>query len=122
MQAKIQSILIIEDEAIIGMALAADLEDAGYQVVDICPSGEEAVEIIKTSRVDLVILDVKLGMGMDGLQTLTKIRMHANPIIIVVSGNSDAITAQRIQEQKVDYFFVKPLNINALLLQLQALN
>lgn len=108
-------ILIVEDEAIIGLALAAELEDAGYQVIDVAPSGEEALEIFKRERVDVVLLDVKLGDGMDGLETLQEIRKTHKPLAIMISGNSDKRTVRQIMQLKADGFFVKPVQPGGLI-------
>lgn len=119
-----QKVLIVEDEAIIGMALAAELEDAGYSVVDICPTGEEALALLKKQMVDLVILDVKLGDGMDGIDTLKEIQKvcRPQPKVFFISGNSDIFTTQQINSMGVDGFFVKPVNMAALLQQLARLS
>lgn len=106
----LEHVLLVEDEAIIGMALAAELEDCGFTVLDVCPTGKEALEVLRLQQVDLVILDIKLGDGMDGLQTLEEIRKIASPKVIVISGNSEPATAQRIAAAKVDGFLVKPVN------------
>lgn len=117
-------ILIVEDEAIIGMALAAELEDAGYSVVDICPSGEEALVLLKKQAVDLVILDVKLGDGIDGIDTMKEIKKVCSPQpkVFFISGNSDVFTTQQINKMHIDGFFVKPVNMSALLQQLDRLS
>ena len=122
MKAIIKKILIVEDEAIIAMALAAELEDAGFEILDISPTGEEALELLKQQPADLVILDVKLGNGMDGLDTLLEIRKSKSPYIFIVSGNSDLPTAQRIKELGVNGFFVKPVNVQALLKRVLEIN
>ncbi len=110
-QIKPLKILIVEDEAIIGMALAADLEDSGYEVAEVAGSGEEALETIKKQPVDLLLLDIKLGNSMSGIETLKKIREIANPAVIIISGNSETKTFQQIQDLKVDGFLVKPVNL-----------
>lgn len=119
-----QKVLIVEDEAIIGMALAAELEDAGYRIIDICPTGEEALTLLQKQVVDLVILDVKLGDGMDGIDTLKEIKKMCapQPKVFIISGNSDSFTSQQINKMGVDVFFVKPVNMAALLQQLTLLN
>jgi two-component system, response regulator PdtaR len=110
----IEQILLVEDEAIIGMALAAELEDRGYTVVDVCPNGQEALLLLQHQAVDLVILDIKLGKGLDGLETLAEIRKLSNPRVIVISGNSEQQTLQRIQEADIDGFLIKPVSMSAL--------
>lgn len=122
MQKKINNILIVEDEAIIGMAMAAELEDAGYAVVDIVHTGKEALSIIRQQVIDLVILDIKLGNGMDGLDTLVEIRKLQSPRIFIVSGNSDSYTAERMKNMDIDGFFVKPVNLRALIQRLEIIS
>lgn len=118
----IKKILIVEDEAVIAMALAAELEDAGFEILDISPTGEEALALLRQQAADLVILDVKLGNGMDGLDTMLEIRKSQSPYIFIVSGNSDTPTAQRIKEMSVDGFFVKPVNVQVLLKRVLEIN
>ncbi|EMR03973.1 response regulator [Cesiribacter andamanensis] len=107
----VEQILIIEDEAVIGMALAAELEDSGYTIVDVCPSGREALQLLAQQPVDLVLLDIKLGKGLDGLETLEAIRQLASPHVIIISGNSEPQTVARIEAAGVDGFLVKPVNM-----------
>lgn len=121
MENKIKTILLVEDEAIIAMALAAELEDAGFEIVDIVSTGTEALALILQRAPDLVILDVKLGDGMNGLDTLLEIRKIANPHIFIVSGNSDAQTAKQIETMQVNGFFVKPVHVRSLLQHIQEL-
>ncbi len=118
----IRKILIVEDEAIIGMALAAELEDAGFEIMDITPTGKEALAIIRKELPDLVVMDIKLGNGMSGLDTLVEIRKIASPYFFIVSGNSDSQTAQQIKAMNVDGFFVKPVNSRSLIQRIRMLN
>lgn len=120
-QQPIRKILIVEDEAIIGMALAADLEDLGYQVAEVAGSGEEALYIIKHEVIDLVLMDIKLRGAMDGIETLSRIREVADLRIIIISGNSESRTLNRMQDLKVDGFIVKPVNIKELRQMLSAI-
>lgn len=110
----IKKILIVEDEAIIGMALAADLEEMGYEVQDVAGSGKEAFKMMKEEPADLVILDLKLGNGLDGPGTLLLIRELRDPKVIIISGNSEMNTIRHLQEMKIDGFLVKPVNIKEL--------
>jgi DNA-binding response OmpR family regulator len=118
----IKRILIVEDEAIIGMALAAELEDADFEVIDITPTGKEALAVIQEEIPDLIILDVKLGNGMDGLETLAEIRKIATTCFFIVSGNSDARTVQKIEALGIDGFFVKPVHARMVIQHIHKLN
>lgn len=122
MKTTIKSILIVEDEAIIGMALAAELEDNGFEVIDITPTGKEALAVIQEMVPDLIIMDVKLGNGMDGLETLAEIRKIASTRFFIVSGNSDPRTVQQIEALGVDGFFVKPVSARMVIEHIHLLN
>lgn len=111
---KIKQILIVEDEAIIGMALAADLEDMGFEVQDVVSTGKEALKVMQENPADLLILDLKLGNGLDGIETLSKIRELADPMVIIISGNSEIITISQVKKMNIDGFLVKPVNVTEL--------
>lgn len=65
-------ILVVDDEASIRLLYQEELQDDGYEV-EVATSGAEALEKIKANRPDLVTLDIKM-VGMDGLETLARIR------------------------------------------------
>lgn len=61
-----KTILLVEDQAIIALAEAAKLRAAGYNVVTVM-SGEQAIETVRdNSDIDLVLMDIDLGAGIDG--------------------------------------------------------
>lgn len=65
-------ILVVDDEQSIRLLYQEELQDEGHEV-ELASSGEEALVKIRARRPDLVTLDIKMG-GMDGLETLAKIR------------------------------------------------
>lgn len=68
---KAATVLIIESQAYVRMALVEVLEDAGYQVCE-AANGRQGLERIRAQRVDLVI--VNLGMSeMDGLELILEV-------------------------------------------------
>jgi len=66
------SILVVDDEGDIRESLKGVLEDEGYKVL-LAESGEACIEQLKKRNCELVLLDVWLP-GMDGLETLERIR------------------------------------------------
>ena len=62
------SIAIVEDQALVAEALKITLERWGYEVVSIPLSGTEAIEIIENNRPDLMLMDIMLQEGMDGIE------------------------------------------------------
>ena len=61
-------ILIVEDEAIVAMDLRLHLQDLGYAVSGLASTGEEAVAMAARTRPSLVLMDISLGAGMDGIE------------------------------------------------------
>ena len=53
-------VVIAEDEAIVRLDLKEILEEEGYEVVGETGRGDEAVELVRTHRPDLAILDIKM--------------------------------------------------------------
>ena len=65
-------ILVVDDEPGIRRAVAAELEDAGYEV-ETASSGSEAILLFRKAPADLVITDLKMD-GVDGLEVLAEVK------------------------------------------------
>lgn len=79
-------ILLVEDEALIAMSEAMTLEQYGFKVITV-NSGEKAIETVnKTQNIDLILMDINLGKGMDGTQAaVTILKNHDIPLIFLSS-------------------------------------
>jgi two-component system nitrogen regulation response regulator NtrX len=105
------NILIVDDESTIRQSLQGVLEDEGYEI-SLAESGEQCLEILGKRAFDLALLDVWLP-GMDGLETLEKIREMENaPEIIMISGHGTIETAVRATKLGAYDFLEKPLSID----------
>ena len=69
-----ETILIVDDEKNYTLILAAVLEDEGFETLS-ANSGDEALEILSKSDVDLVLTDMKMP-GMDGINLLERIKKN----------------------------------------------
>src|SRR5882672_1278637 len=116
------NILIVDDESGIRDSLRGVLEDDGYKT-DEAESGELCLDLLETHAFDVVLLDVWLP-GMDGLDTLQKIRALDNPPeVIVISGHATIETAVRATKLGAFDFLEKPLSVeNTLILVKNALD
>ena len=84
-----ESILIVDDVEEQRKIASGMLEELGYSVVSVS-SGEKAVEYLKTNKVDLLVLDMIMDPGMDGLDTYKKIlEIHPEQKAIIGSGFSE---------------------------------
>src|SRR5215471_4512291 len=100
-------ILIVDDESGIRESLQGILEDEGY-TASAAASGEECLQLLRKSSFDLLLLDVWLP-GMDGLETLEKVRaLDAAPEVIMISGHGTIETAVRATKLGAYDFLEKP--------------
>ena len=100
-------ILIAEDETIIRMDLRALLEGAGFEVCAEAKDGEEAVELARTERPDLAVLDVKMPR-LDGIEAARRI-LDERPIpIVMVTAYGEQELVTRAVEAGVFGYLVKP--------------
>lgn len=81
-----KTILLVEDEALIALDETSTLEDYGYAVIT-ASCGEDAIKIVDSgNRVDLILMDINLGEGIDGTETAKRIlEKHDLPLIFLSS-------------------------------------
>jgi two-component system, NtrC family, nitrogen regulation response regulator NtrX len=109
------NILIVDDEAGIRQSLKGVLEDEGYKVAAV-ESGESCLETLRRRSFDVILLDIWLP-GMDGLETLEKIREAEDaPEIIIISGHGTIETAVRATKLGAFDFLEKPLSLEKTLI------
>src|SRR5712691_1369141 len=112
------NILIVDDEAGIRDSLAGILADEGYAASSV-GSGEACLDLLRKTAFDVVLLDVWLP-GMDGLETLEKIRETDNPPeVIMISGHGTIETAVRATKLGAYDFLEKPLSVDKTLILLK---
>jgi DNA-binding response OmpR family regulator len=112
-------ILVVDDEKVLVKGIKFNLENEGYQV-EVGYDGEEAVELARTGRFDLVILDLMMPK-IDGLQACMKIREFSNvPVIMLTAKGEDADKIMGF-ECGADDYITKPFNILELKARVRAL-
>ncbi|HZQ24159.1 MAG TPA: sigma-54 dependent transcriptional regulator [Terriglobales bacterium] len=109
------TILIVDDESGIRESLKGVLEDEGYKAAE-AASGEACLEFLRKRMPDVILLDVWLP-GMDGLETLERIREAENaPEVIMISGHGTIETAVRATKLGAFDFLEKPLSLDRTLI------
>jgi two-component system chemotaxis response regulator CheY len=87
---KFMNILTVDDSKAVRMTIALTLKQAGHHVVE-AECGEDALKLLKTEKIDLIISDFNMP-GMDGSQLTRQIKdnpdYHAIPIIILTTENA----------------------------------
>ena len=106
-----QTILLVEDEALIALAGKKALERLGYSVY-IVNSGEAAVETIQTvPGIDLVLMDIDLGKGIDGTQAAARILKDHDLPIVFVSSHSEREVVEKTEKITSYGYIVKSSSI-----------
>lgn len=112
-------ILIVEDEPLIAEDLRAHLEELGYELCAVCDNALDAMAEVVARKPDLLLLDINLGDGPDGVQLAEKVRAkHATPFIFVTS-HSDKATLERVKPLRPAGFIIKPFDENDLRTQIE---
>lgn len=101
-------VLIVEDEALIATELKESLERMGVEVVDICGSGEEAIEMSKKKDYDFVFMDIVLSGKIDGIEAAEYIKKITDAGIIFITSYGFKDTVQKAKYIEPYSFIVKP--------------
>src|SRR3954453_17644339 len=100
-------VLIAEDEAIIRLDLRETLEEEGYEIVGETGRGDEAVELARSLRPDLAILDIKMP-GMDGLAAARAISEERLCGVLVLTAFSQRDFIEQARDAGALAYLVKP--------------
>ncbi|MDG1573074.1 response regulator [Robiginitalea sp. M366] len=101
-------ILIVEDNVIIADDMQSMLEEIGYEIVDNVIVYEQAVEVLKSQEVDLVLIDIILASDKTGIDLGKHIRAQYDIPFIFVTSNSDRATVENAKTVKPNGYLVKP--------------
>ncbi|WP_337031181.1 response regulator transcription factor [Paenibacillus illinoisensis] len=112
------TVLVVDDEPDIRDVIHVYLRNEGYHVIE-AADGLEALQIIKTTSVQLVILDVMMPV-LDGIQACLKIREVSNTPIIMLSAKEEDIDKITGLTTGADDYMVKPFNPLELLARVRA--
>lgn len=91
-------VLIVEDESVIAWALESLLEDLGHDVVGIASSGAAAIAAAAEHGPDLILMDIHLGRGPDGVEVAGRIVAKGSAKVIFVSAYGDEGTRARVAD------------------------
>ena len=105
-----KKILIVEDEFIISLTTQNSIRKLGHQVVGAVSTGAEAIEAVRQTQPDLILMDISLVGGPDGIETMKEIQRFSDVPVVYLSGNSDPRTKTRAAETNMAGFLVKPLD------------
>jgi len=104
-----ERILVVDDDHTTASVMQLYLENFGFIVPAVAYSGTEAIEKAKELKPDLVLMDIRLGKGLDGIDSAKAIMTSLSIPVIYVSAYSDEETLARAQMTNPYGFINKPL-------------
>jgi len=103
-----ESILIVDDIKEQREIASGMLKKLGYNVITV-PSGEEALDYMQENGADLLVLDMIMNPGMDGLETYQKIlQFHPEQKAVIASGFSESKKVKKAQSIGAGTYVKKP--------------
>lgn len=106
-------VLMVDDEEQFRSTTSKILSRKGYETT-LASSGEEAIEILKKSEQDVVVLDIKMP-GMDGHEALSRIKeMRPDIQVIMLTGHGTMDSARESLKSKAFEYLNKPCDIDLL--------
>lgn len=113
-------VLVVEDDARLCQIVTARLVNAGYAAHG-CLSAQEAVDAMEREPVEILISDIMMP-GMDGFELVAHARAISSTMpILLMTARDDLAAKQRGFRAGVDDYMVKPIDLDELLLRVEAL-
>jgi CheY-like chemotaxis protein len=109
---KSKKILIVDDNSEIRELVSATLEVEKYTVLE-APDGMKAVSVAKREKPDVVIMDVSLPGGIDGIEATQRIKRNPSTRhskVLILTGIDDKKLKERGLKAGASDFFVKPFS------------
>ena len=107
-------VVIAEDEAIIRLDLKESLEEEGYEVVGEAGRGDQAIDLVRELRPDLVMLDIKMPV-MDGLTAARTIAAERICAVLMLTAFSQREIIEEARDAGALAYLVKPFQKNDLI-------
>jgi len=109
-----RKILIVDDSSSTALILKLALIEAGYEITDICHTGDRAISSAAENPPDLILMDIVLKNGMNGIEAAELITAHQDiPVIFLTGADDDNLVREMLS--KTPYGFIqKPYRMSML--------
>ena len=107
--ARARKILIVEDEALVALGVSGLMEEMGHRVCGVASSVAEAIALSRAHEPDLVLMDVNLQDGGNGIDAAHQLRAFERPpVVLFVTSYVDRETRRRMEEAEPFGIVQKP--------------
>ena len=101
-------ILVVEDETIVALDIKKTLQSLEYEVTATATNYNAALNSVRLNRPDLILMDINLGKGIDGIETMKKIQVNDKiPVIYITAFTDEKTISRAIQTEPISYL-IKP--------------
>jgi PAS domain S-box-containing protein len=107
-------ILVVEDEGLVAAQIREALEGLGYEVPAAAATGAAALERFAEIEPDLVLMDIQLKGGMDGIETARRMRARLDVPVVYLTAFSDAETLDQATLTDPLGYVLKPFDERSL--------
>lgn len=91
-----QTLMIVEDEALVAILLRDELQRAGYKVLDLTDRHDEALEVAKAEKPHLALVNIRLASGDDGIELSKHLKVMGIPVLLISGQVSRASSAKTV--------------------------
>jgi CheY-like chemotaxis protein len=102
-------IMVVEDDAIIGMDIEHRVRRLGYEVTGVADNAEEAIELAADSKPDIALMDIRLRGDIDGIDTARMLKEQFALPVIFITAYSDLKMRSRALDLNPAGYIVKPI-------------
>ncbi len=92
----IQTLMIVEDEALVAIVLRDELQEAGYKVLDLTDRHASALEVAKAEKPDLALVNIRLAGRDDGIELSEHLKAMGIPVLLISGQVSRASSAKTV--------------------------
>ncbi len=114
-----EKILVVEDEPRVARLVTEVLKAVDFQVIT-TGRGDAAIETVALEQPDLLLLDIMLGSGIDGIEVCRRLREFSDVPVIMLTAKAKAEDVLRGFDAGADDYLTKPFNAKELLARVRA--
>ncbi len=103
-------VVVVEDERLVALEIAENLEELGYEVPGTAATADEAIELVMRVRPDLVLLDIRIRGPRDGIEAARAMRERLGVPVAFMTACTDQATLDRAKSTDPYAYLAKPVS------------